>query len=266
MYCEDKYDKDYDYAKDKASKGTANTGVVLGAIGTGLGVLNSGILGGRGLFGRGGNCDGGHGHGHGWDGGCGAWGHGFNHGFNGGCGGNCFADCKDLLEIERQFTCVEKQFAGVEREIGHLALGFEKQIGQNALYQQSLTYRTALESQKADCELAMKEACDVRDLYRYNDKVAYGLNNDMRNANDKQQAQIDALKTEVAIGKAIRPYQDKLIDERIREQAMIAAFNLERRTCRMITGEVVMPLTPTVTGVASLCNCGCGCQQVVAPM
>lgn len=246
MYCEE---KEHDYAK----KGAANTGITLGAIGTGLGVLNSGLFGGKGgLFGRDGGCDGGH---------------GYNGGF-GGCGAGigvygCAATCGDLLEIERQFNGVEKQFAGVEREIGNKSLFFQKELGQMELHQQSLTYRTALESQKADCELAMKEACDVRDLYRYNDKVAYGLNNDMRNANDKQQCQIDALKAEIAVMAAVRPYQDKILSDEICLVAERAQHNLDRRTCRMITGEVVLPLTPTVTGVASLNNCGCQ-QTVVA--
>jgi hypothetical protein len=33
--------------------------------------------------------------------------------------------------------------------------------------------------------------------------------------------------------------------------------NLWRRTCRMISGEVVLPNTPTVTGYASYNPCGC---------
>lgn len=247
MHCEEK--------KETPSKGSVNAAVALGAIGTGLGVINSGFLGG-GLFGRGG-CGGERGarifeEGRGWEGGR-------------GCPPPCrgVATCGDLLEIERQFNCVEKQFAGVEREIGNKSLFFQKELGNMELHQQSLTYRTALESQKADCELAMKEACDVRDLYRYNDKTAFELYKGQRDMFDIQQAEIGKLHSEVAVMAAVRPYQDKILRDEICLSAERAQNNLDRRTCRMITGEVVLPLTPTVTGVASINNCGCA-QTVAA--
>lgn len=41
---------------------------------------------------------------------------------------------------------------------------------------------------------------------------------------------------------------------RVAEQA---EFNLFRRTCRMISGEVVLPNTPTVTGYSSYDPCAC---------
>ena len=63
--------------------------------------------------------------------------------------------------------------------------------------------------------------------------------------------------SEVAVLKAIRPYQDALIQCDIRRVAENADFNLWRRTCRMISGEVVLPNTPTVTGYASYNPCGC---------
>ena len=60
---------------------------------------------------------------------------------------------------------------------------------------------------------------------------------------------------------AIRPYQDALINAKIDNVAMVADFNLPRRTCRMISGEVVVPSTPTVTGYASYSPCQCSVQQ-----
>lgn len=54
-----------------------------------------------------------------------------------------------------------------------------------------------------------------------------------------------------------RPYQDALIQCDIRRVAEHADFNLWRRTCRMISGEVVLPNTPTVTGYASYNPCAC---------
>ena len=37
--------------------------------------------------------------------------------------------------------------------------------------------------------------------------------------------------------------------------AMVGDFNLAKRTCRMIQGELVLPSTPTVTGYASYSPC-----------
>jgi hypothetical protein len=54
---------------------------------------------------------------------------------------------------------------------------------------------------------------------------------------------------------AIRPYQDALINAKIDNVAMVGDFNLARRTCRMIQGELVLPSTPTVTGYASYSPC-----------
>ena len=55
--------------------------------------------------------------------------------------------------------------------------------------------------------------------------------------------------------KATRPYQDALIQCDIRRVAEHADFNLWRRTCRMISGEVVLPNTPVVEGYASYNPC-----------
>ena len=50
---------------------------------------------------------------------------------------------------------------------------------------------------------------------------------------------------------AIRPYQDALINAKIDKNALIADYNLSRRTCRMIEGQVVLPNSPEVTGFTS---------------
>lgn len=62
-------------------------------------------------------------------------------------------------------------------------------------------------------------------------------------------------KKQVAVLIATRPYQDALIQSDIRRVAEHADFNLFRRTCRMITGELVLPNTPTVTGYPSYNPC-----------
>jgi hypothetical protein len=86
-----------------------------------------------------------------------------------------------------------------------------------------------------------------------------------RDNKDELAGQIGELKTEVAVLKATRPYQDALIQCDIRRVAEHADFNLWRRTCRMISGEVVLPNTPTVTGYASYNPCDCRNNSTQTP-
>ena len=78
-------------------------------------------------------------------------------------------------------------------------------------------------------------------------------------------SEIGKLRTELAVLKATRPYQDALIQCDIRRVAEHADFNLFRRTCRMITGEVVLPNTPTVTGYPAYNPYSCPAQSAPAP-
>lgn len=84
---------------------------------------------------------------------------------------------------------------------------------------------------------------------------AFNLYKAGRDNKDALSAEIGELKTELAVLKATRPYQDALIQCDIRRVAEHADFNLWRRTCRMIQGEVVLPNTPTVTGYPSYNPC-----------
>jgi hypothetical protein len=85
----------------------------------------------------------------------------------------------------------------------------------------------------------------------------YKLNRDTK---DELTKKIDDIDKKVDIMAAVRPYQDALINSKIDCNAMIADFNLARRTCRMIQGEIVLPSTPTVTGYASYNPCACAPQ------
>lgn len=93
----------------------------------------------------------------------------------------------------------------------------------------------------------------------------YNLLFDTYENKDELAGQIGELKTEVAVLKATRPYQDALIQCDIRRVAEHADFNLWRRTCRMISGEVVLPNTPTVTGYASYNPCDCRNNSTQTP-
>lgn len=97
-------------------------------------------------------------------------------------------------------------------------------------------------------------------LYKSQVDADFGLYKSTRDGFDITNARISDLETKIAVLTATRPYQDALIQSDIRRVAEHADFNLFRRTCRMITGELVLPNEPTVTGYPSY-N---GCRQVAA--
>jgi hypothetical protein len=95
------------------------------------------------------------------------------------------------------------------------------------------------------------------DLYKMNVDNSFALYKGQRDTKDDLLAKIEAVDKKVDIMAAIRPYQDALIGCKIDNVAQVADFNLARRTCRMIQGELVLPSTPTVTGYASYNPCAC---------
>lgn len=83
-----------------------------------------------------------------------------------------------------------------------------------------------------------------------------------RDKDDEIHKELCDLKSQVAIANAVRPYQDKLIQCEI-EKAFTAGINyVDRKTCKMITGQVVIPNTPVVTGYAGVTCCGNNFQAV----
>lgn len=93
--------------------------------------------------------------------------------------------------------------------------------------------------------------------YERDVKNSFDLYKLSRDQKDELVQRIEAVDKKVDIMAAVRPYQDALINAKIDTNAMVADFNLARRTCRMITGELVLPSTPTVTGYASYNPCSC---------
>ena len=93
------------------------------------------------------------------------------------------------------------------------------------------------------------------DLYKFNVDNSFGLYKGQRDQADAIFAKIADVEKKVDIMSAVRPYQDALINAKIDNVALVGDFNLARRTCRMITGELVLPSTPTVTGYASYSPC-----------
>jgi hypothetical protein len=93
------------------------------------------------------------------------------------------------------------------------------------------------------------------DLYKFGVDNSFGLYKGQRDQADAIFAKIADVEKKVDIMSAVRPYQDALINAKIDNVAMVGDFNLARRTCRMIQGELVLPSTPTVTGYPSYTPC-----------
>ena len=101
-------------------------------------------------------------------------------------------------------------------------------------------------------------------LYKNHVDDSFALYKGQRDQKDELIAKIDAVDKKVDIMAAIRPYQDALINCKIDNVAQVADFNLARRTCRMIQGELVLPSTPTVTGYPSYSPCACQAAPTTA--
>lgn len=104
------------------------------------------------------------------------------------------------------------------------------------------------------------------DLYKMNVDTSFGLYKNhvddsfalykgQRDSKDELIAKINEVDKKVDMMAAVRPYQDALINCKIDNVALVSDFNLAKRTCRMIQGELVLPSTPTVTGYASYSPC-----------
>ena len=117
-------------------------------------------------------------------------------------------------------------------------------------------------------QIATNEKIDKNffDLYKMNVDTSFGLYKNhvddsfrlykgQRDQADAIFAKIADVEKKVDVMAAVRPYQDALINSKIDNVAMVGDFNLARRTCRMIQGELVLPSTPTVTGYASYNPC-----------
>lgn len=91
---------------------------------------------------------------------------------------------------------------------------------------------------------------------RINDEL-FSLYKYTRDKDDETNGRISCLAQQVAVNTAVRPYQDKLIMCEIEKSTAWLKDYIDRKTCRMIEGVNVLPLTPEVTGVYSQ-NC---CNQ-----
>lgn len=94
--------------------------------------------------------------------------------------------------------------------------------------------------------LIEKNNTDHFNLYKYT-----------RDADDDIRKELSDLKAELAVTKAIRPYQDKLIQCEM-EKMFTAGINYtDRKTCNVIYGVVTLLNEPTVTGLVGRNAYGC---------
>lgn len=109
-------------------------------------------------------------------------------------------------------------------------------------------------SMQADYDHRNTDVAEKFSLYKSQVDADFGLYKSQRDGFDVLTARIAQLEKEVAVGAAIRPYQDKLIQCEI-EKAYTAGINYtDRRTCKMLEGTVVLPNVQT-TGFPSYCCC-----------
>ena len=91
-------------------------------------------------------------------------------------------------------------------------------------------------------------------LYKNHVDDSFALYKGQRDQKDEMMAKIADVEKKVDVMAAIRPYQDALINAKIDNVAQVADFNLFRRTCRMLQGELVLPDT-SISGFPSYSSC-----------
>lgn len=206
-----------------ASNTKANAGLTLGIIGTALGGLTA--LGGMTGLGR---------------------------LFNGTNPQNC--------NINQSSSMTEEDLY-IERKQAQNYIDVTKEFYEGKLQGQKDLANAFFDAYKRDVDnsfLLYKGQRDSNDLInnRITD-VAFGLYKNHRDDKDALNSKIAELQNKVDVMQAIRPYQDALINSKIDKNALMADFNLAKRTCRMIEGDLVLPNTET-TGYTSVYSPCCG--------
>lgn len=151
-------------------------------------------------------------------------------------------------------------------------LHLERQVAANKLSDISQMYEWRIGNLKeltdAMFQSYQRDVDNSFKLYKYdrdnydilNQKLTDATFNLYKNQRDEKDAlsdKIAALQSKVDVMQAIRPYQDALINAKIDNNALVADYNLSRRTCRMIEGQLVLPNSPEVTGYTSYNTCYC---------
>lgn len=89
---------------------------------------------------------------------------------------------------------------------------------------------------------------------RINDEL-FSLYKYTRDKDDETRKELCDLKAQIAVSNAVRPYQDKLIQCSIEGVYSTLLNYINSELCLRPKGTVVLPTTPTITGIGSYC-CG----------
>lgn len=234
----------------RSTRERANAGLTLGIIGT--------VAGAAALFGRGGGVLGGL-LGGGSNGGSGG-GSPANVNINGvpasvgggatyivgGCGRSCPTAFEAYEKSCDDAIALTSAIWGL-RERGIL----EAQAARNTDVAEKFGLYSALVNQGFNLYKENRDNIDVVNN-RINNEL-FGLYRYTRDKDDETRKELNDLKSQVAIAAAVRPYQDELINCKIKE-AFTAGINyVDRKTCKMLEGVVTLPTEPTVTGLTSYC-------------
>ena len=157
--------------------------------------------------------------------------------FNGIFGGGC-----------KQDDCVPHGERYNERKEQEDYMALTKQYYENVIGNQAMVNQKFFDLYKMNVDTSFG-------LYKNHVDDSFALYKGQRDSKDELIAKINEVDKKVDMMAAVRPYQDALINCKIDNAATVADFNLARRTCRMIQGELVLPSTPTVTGYASYSPC-----------
>lgn len=222
-----------------STRGKANAGLTLGIIGT--------VLGAAALWNRNGG-----GIGNLLGGGSGSSGVPTNVNINGGgIGGGCCAptafeayqhECEDVLALTS--ALYNQRIASLQEATAARNTDIAEKFG---------LYKSQVD---ADFGLYVSTRNNIDSVNNRINNELFSLYKYTRDKDDETNARLAKLESAVAVNSAVRPYQDKLIQCEI-DKAYNASINYtDRKTCKMITGQVVIPNTPVVTGFGGYCCCG----------
>lgn len=205
------YDDGYGHRGNSNVRGRADAGLALGIVGT--------VLGGAALLGRGG---------------LGAiLGGGSSPVTVNASGGGCYAptaydvaskECSDILAVTKGYY--DLTIAGMRSATAAREVDVAEKFG---LYKDNRDNIDRVNNRIND---------ELFSLYKYT-----------RDKDDDIVAKISTIEADAAVSKAVRPYQDKLIQCEIEKNFSWLKNYVDSKLCNVIRGVNTLPLTPTVTGV-----------------
>lgn len=227
--------EDYGGGNNRSTRERANAGLTLGIIGT--------VLGAAALWGRGGGIGN-------ILGGSGAS-VPANVNINGGLGlGTCAPSTFDVYKHECEDVLALTSALYNQRINSLQEATAARNVDVNEKFQ---LYKSQID---ADFGLYINNRNNIDSVNNRINNELFSLYKYTRDKDDETNARLSKLESAVAVNSAVRPYQDKLIQCEI-DKAFNGAINYtDRKTCKMITGQVVIPNTPVVTGFGGYCCCG----------